>query len=257
MLSNTNPLLVEGQIQGGIAQGLGQALYEELVFDENGQVLTGEFMDYALPHAAHTPRYHCTRSETATQANLLGVKGVGESGTIGATPAVVNAVLDALKPLNITKIVPSHGPVGDASLIDKNRAYLVSLQARVAEAAHRLDVLLRCAGDDRTALGHHEAVASSIKRARRAFRLVVQSSQCPRCRESGEGKCADDRLGTTGTGGGTSGTGGGTAVTGGTQIVITVTVQTNAAGQVVVTAPPTVTARFQRTNPWPFPGCTP
>jgi carbon-monoxide dehydrogenase large subunit len=96
-----NPLLVEGQIEGGIAQGLGQALYEELVFDENGQVLTGEFMDYTLPHAAHTPRYHCTRSETPTQANLLGVKGVGESGTIGATPCVVNAVIDALKPFGV------------------------------------------------------------------------------------------------------------------------------------------------------------
>jgi carbon-monoxide dehydrogenase large subunit len=99
-----NPLLVEGQIQGGIAQGIGQALYEELVFDENGQVLTGEFMDYALPHAGHTPRYHCTRSETPTTANLLGVKGVGESGTIGATPCVVNAVLDALAPFGVKHI---------------------------------------------------------------------------------------------------------------------------------------------------------
>ncbi len=96
-----NPLLVEGQIQGGIAQGIGQALYEELLFDENGQMLTGEFMDYALPHAAHTPPYHCTRSNTPTQANLLGVKGVGESGTIGATPAVVNAVMDALAPFGV------------------------------------------------------------------------------------------------------------------------------------------------------------
>jgi carbon-monoxide dehydrogenase large subunit len=99
-----NPLLVEGQIQGGIAQGMGQALWEELIFDENGQVLTGEFMDYALPRAARTPRYHCTRSETPTDANLLGVKGVGESGTIGATPAVVNAVIDALAPFGVKHI---------------------------------------------------------------------------------------------------------------------------------------------------------
>jgi carbon-monoxide dehydrogenase large subunit len=96
-----NPMLVEGQVQGGIAQSIGQALYEELVYDENGQLLTGTLMDYAVPKAAQLPRYLCDRTETPTNVNPLGAKGVGEAGTIGATPAVVNAVVDALAPFGV------------------------------------------------------------------------------------------------------------------------------------------------------------
>jgi carbon-monoxide dehydrogenase large subunit len=96
-----NPMLVEGQVQGGIAQGIGQALYEEVVFDENGQLLTGSLMDYVVPKAEQLPRYFCDRTETPTNVNPLGVKGVGEAGTIGATPAVVNAVMDALAPFGV------------------------------------------------------------------------------------------------------------------------------------------------------------
>ncbi len=99
-----NPLLVDGQIQGGIAQGLGQALFEEVVYDENGQLLTLSLMDYALPRAADLPRLELARTETPTPVNPLGVKGVGEAGTIGSTPAVVNAVVDALAPLGVTHI---------------------------------------------------------------------------------------------------------------------------------------------------------
>jgi carbon-monoxide dehydrogenase large subunit len=84
-----NPLLVDGQIQGGIAQGLGQALLEEVIYDENGQLLTGSLMDYALPKAEDLPRLELARTETPTPVNPLGVKGVGEAGTIGSTPAVV------------------------------------------------------------------------------------------------------------------------------------------------------------------------
>ncbi len=99
-----NPLLVDGQVQGGIAQGLGQALYEEVVYDENGQLLTGSLMDYALPRAGDLPRFDLARTETPTPVNPLGAKGVGEAGTIGSTPAVVNAVVDALAPFGVTHI---------------------------------------------------------------------------------------------------------------------------------------------------------
>ncbi len=99
-----NPLLVEGQIQGGIAQGLGQALWEEVVYDENGQLITGELMDYALPKAHTVPCYELDRTETPTDVNPLGIKGVGEAGTIGATPAIVNAVVDALAPYGVKDI---------------------------------------------------------------------------------------------------------------------------------------------------------
>jgi carbon-monoxide dehydrogenase large subunit len=99
-----NPLLVDGQIQGGIVQGLGQALFEEVVYDENGQLLTGSLMNYALPRAADLPRLNLTRTETPTPVNPLGIKGIGEAGTIGSTPAAVNAVVDALAPFGVTHI---------------------------------------------------------------------------------------------------------------------------------------------------------
>lgn len=99
-----NPLLVDGQIHGGIAQGLGQALLEEVVYDEEGQLLTGSLMDYALPKAEDLPRLELARTETPTPVNPLGAKGVGEAGTIGSTPAIVNAVVDALAPFGVTHI---------------------------------------------------------------------------------------------------------------------------------------------------------
>jgi carbon-monoxide dehydrogenase large subunit len=99
-----NPLLVDGQVQGGIAQGLGQALYEGVVYDENGQLLTGSLMDYALPRAADLPRLQLARTETPSPVNPLGLKGIGEAGTIGSTPAVVSAVVDALAPFGVMHI---------------------------------------------------------------------------------------------------------------------------------------------------------
>ncbi|MBV8142819.1 MAG: molybdopterin-dependent oxidoreductase, partial [Verrucomicrobia bacterium] len=96
-----NPLLVEGQVQGGITQSLGTALMERTVYDESGQLLTGEFMDYAIPRAPDIPEYILGSTETPSPSNPLGVKGVGEAGTIGATPAIANAVIDALLPLGI------------------------------------------------------------------------------------------------------------------------------------------------------------
>jgi len=99
-----NPLLVDGQIHGGIAQSIGQALYEEAIYDEAGQLVTGELMDYAIPKAHQCPHFETERTETPTDVNPLGVKGVGEAGTIGATPAIVNAVIDALEPFGVTHI---------------------------------------------------------------------------------------------------------------------------------------------------------
>ena len=99
-----NPLLVEGQVQGGIAQGVGQALYEETVYDENGQLLTGSLMDYVMPKATQVPQYLCDRTVTPTDVNPLGAKGVGEAGIIGSTPAVVNAVVDALAPYGVRNL---------------------------------------------------------------------------------------------------------------------------------------------------------
>lgn len=99
-----NPLLIDGQIHGGIVQSIGQALYEEAVYDQAGQLVTGEFMDYAIPRAHQCPRIETERTETPSPVNPLGVKGVGEAGTIGATPAIVNAVLDALEPFGVRHI---------------------------------------------------------------------------------------------------------------------------------------------------------
>ena len=96
-----NPLLVEGQVQGGIAHSIGQALFERTVYDENGQLLTGEFMDYAMPRAKDIPEYLMDSTVTPSPSNTMGIKGVGEAGTIGATPAIANAVMDALSPLGI------------------------------------------------------------------------------------------------------------------------------------------------------------
>jgi carbon-monoxide dehydrogenase large subunit len=96
-----NPLLIDGQVHGGVAQALGQALYEQVVYDESGQLITGTFVDYALPTAAEIPSFETDRTETPSPTNTLGVKGVGEAGTIAGTATVTNAVLDALRPLGI------------------------------------------------------------------------------------------------------------------------------------------------------------
>jgi carbon-monoxide dehydrogenase large subunit len=97
-----NPLLVKGQIHGGVAQGLGQGLFETLAYDEaTGQLLAGSFMDYALPRADDVPCFEVDSHEVPTQVNPLGAKGVGEAGTVGALPALLNAVNDALAPLGV------------------------------------------------------------------------------------------------------------------------------------------------------------
>ncbi len=99
-----NPLIVDGQVHGGIAQGMGQALWEQAVYDENGQLITGELTDYALPKAHMMPWIESTHTVTPSPVNPLGVKGVGEAGTIGCSPAVVNSVVDALSALGVRHI---------------------------------------------------------------------------------------------------------------------------------------------------------
>ncbi len=99
-----NPLLVEGQVHGGVAQGLGPAFMEGVVYDDEGQLLNGTMMDYAIPKAQHMPWIETDRTVTPSPVNPLGVKGVGEAGTIGSLPAFVNAVVDALTPLGVEHV---------------------------------------------------------------------------------------------------------------------------------------------------------
>jgi aerobic carbon-monoxide dehydrogenase large subunit len=99
-----NPMLVEGQIQGGAMQGLGQVLLEQAVYDSGGQLVTGSFMDYAMPRAADIPDVEVQSNPVPTKTNPLGVKGAGEAGSVGAMPAVANAIVDALSDLGVRHI---------------------------------------------------------------------------------------------------------------------------------------------------------
>jgi carbon-monoxide dehydrogenase large subunit len=100
-----NPMIVEGQVHGGIAQGIAQAMWEGVEFDDAGNLLTGSFIDYTLPTAVDMPPFITDRTETPATSNDLGVKGVGEAGTIASTPAVVNSVVDALRPMGVTDVL--------------------------------------------------------------------------------------------------------------------------------------------------------
>jgi carbon-monoxide dehydrogenase large subunit len=99
-----NPMIVEGQVHGGLAQGLGQALLEHCVYDDNGQLVTGSYMDYAMPRASDLPSFGLDTTVTPCTHNPLGVKGCGEAGAIGSPPAVINAVVNALSEYGITHI---------------------------------------------------------------------------------------------------------------------------------------------------------
>jgi carbon-monoxide dehydrogenase large subunit len=99
-----NPQLIDGQIHGGIVHAVGQALFEQVVYDADGQLVTGTFVDYALPSAPDVPSFETDRTETPSPTNTLGVKGVGEAATIACSPAVVSSVIDALRPLGVTEL---------------------------------------------------------------------------------------------------------------------------------------------------------
>ena len=98
-----NPMLVEGQVHGGVVQGLGQAMIEHVVYDENGQLLTASFMDYGMPRAGDVPMFEFNSVVVPSTANPIGMKGCGEAGTIGSMAAVSNAVMDALAERGVTR----------------------------------------------------------------------------------------------------------------------------------------------------------
>jgi carbon-monoxide dehydrogenase large subunit len=116
-----NPMLIDGQIHGGVVFGIGQALYERIHYDEDGQLSTGTFVDYALPTAAEMPSFETDRTETPSPVNSLGAKGVGEAGTIAASAAVTNAVIDALRPLGVNYINMPLSPMRVWTAINESR----------------------------------------------------------------------------------------------------------------------------------------
>jgi carbon-monoxide dehydrogenase large subunit len=99
-----NPMLARGQMIGGLAQGLGEALLERIVYDEDGQLVTASFMDYAIPRAGHIPDLVFGKIETPSPFNVLGAKGIGEAGCVGVPAAIVNAAVDALSPFGVTHL---------------------------------------------------------------------------------------------------------------------------------------------------------
>jgi carbon-monoxide dehydrogenase large subunit len=116
-----NPMIVEGQVQGGVAQGIGQALYETAVYDANGQLLSGSLMDYTMPRADNVPNIHVGNEVTLCTHNPLGAKGVGEVGAIGSPPAVINAVVDALRDYGVRHIDMPASPQKIWSIIQAGR----------------------------------------------------------------------------------------------------------------------------------------
>ena len=121
-----NPMIVDGQLHGAIAQGVAQALYEGVVYDRDGQLLTGNLTTYLLPTAADLPEFETDRTETPTPHNPMGVKGIGEGGTTGSTPAVVNAVMDALRPLGIHQLDMPLTPFRIWGAVQAARSFLQS-----------------------------------------------------------------------------------------------------------------------------------
>ena len=99
-----NPMIVAGQVQGGVAQGIGQAIFEEAIYDDAGNLLTGSLVDYPIPTASDVPFFELSSTVTPTNINSTGVKGIGEAGTIGTAQTVVNAVVDALAPMGVKHI---------------------------------------------------------------------------------------------------------------------------------------------------------
>ena len=99
-----NPMIVQGQVHGGLVQGIGQALLEQAVYDDSGQLLTASYNDYTMPRADNVPSFTVDNSVTACTHNSLGVKGCGEAGAIGSPPAVINAIVDALEDYGIEHI---------------------------------------------------------------------------------------------------------------------------------------------------------
>src|SRR5260370_8682430 len=117
-----NPLLARGQIHGGIVPSLRQAVYEEVVYDDQGQLVSRTLLDYAVPRAAQVPWFELDRTETPSPVNPMGVKGVGEAGSIGATPAIVSAVIDALAPFGVRHLDMPIKPENVWRIISRSKA---------------------------------------------------------------------------------------------------------------------------------------
>jgi aerobic carbon-monoxide dehydrogenase large subunit len=130
-----NPLIVEGQVHGGVVQGIAQALFEEAVYDEGGTLTSGTLADYLVPTAADLPSFITDRTETPATSNPLGVKGVGEAGTIASTPAVVNALLDAVRHLGVTDIDMPCSPQRVWRAVQSARGAAKSTSEHATEAA--------------------------------------------------------------------------------------------------------------------------
>jgi carbon-monoxide dehydrogenase large subunit len=113
-------MIVNGQIQGGIVNAIGQALYEEVVYGEDGQLRTGTLVDYMIPTAADLPTFEMAETVTPSPTNPMGVKGVGEAGTIAASPAVINAIVDALRPFGVKDVDMPATPQKLWQLMSKN-----------------------------------------------------------------------------------------------------------------------------------------
>ncbi len=106
-----NPLIVEGQVHGGLAQGIAQALYEGAVYDSDGNLLTASLAEYLLPSAADLPSFDTDRTVTPSTTHPLGTKGIGEAGAIASTPAIINGIVDALRPLGVTDVPMPASPM--------------------------------------------------------------------------------------------------------------------------------------------------
>jgi carbon-monoxide dehydrogenase large subunit len=117
-----NPTIVKGQIHGGVVQGVGQALYEHVVYDADGQLLTGSFTDYCLPRADNFPDIEVILCEVPCKTNPLGVKGAGEAGAVGSAPATISAIVDALADLGVTHVDMPATPLKLWQLINERQA---------------------------------------------------------------------------------------------------------------------------------------
>ena len=115
-----NPMLVEGQMHGGVVQGIGQAIYEMTAFDATGQLLTGSFQDYCVPRADDVPFFQFENQAAPSSTNPLGAKGCGEAGCAGSMPSVMNAIIDALKPYGVKHVDMPATPETVWRLIHKN-----------------------------------------------------------------------------------------------------------------------------------------
>jgi carbon-monoxide dehydrogenase large subunit len=130
-----NPMIVDGMVHGGVAQGAGQALQEGAVYGENGQLLTGSMLDYAVPTAEDMPMFETARTVTPSPVNPLGVKGAGEAGTIAASPAIVNAAVDALSHLGVRHLDMPLRPESVWRAIQEAKAAQKAARSAKAKAA--------------------------------------------------------------------------------------------------------------------------